>query len=272
MGATLMPGMPSMPNIPSGGKLQQRAAQLRTELEAKKKAAQPPSSTEPAQPPAEQETSPVGQGEHVVRPGECVSSIAKATGHFWEKLWNDPANAEVKQVRQDPHVLLPGDRVTVPPIEPKREPGQTELRHRFKRRGEPGILRMVIKDMDEPRANQPYVLKIGERELRGFTDPNGRLEQPIPSGAKQATLIVGEGDDQEEYDLNLGSLDPIDSISGVQARLDNLGYDVGPADGVIGNKTIAAIEKFCGDHDIEPPPRGQIGTLVRSKLREVHGF
>jgi hypothetical protein len=214
----------------------------------------------------------VGHGDYVVHPGECMSSIAKATGHFWEKLWNEPQNADLKEVRHDPHVLLPGDRVTVPPLRRKDEPGQTEMRHRFCRKGEPGVLRLVVKDVDEPRANQPYVLKIGERELRGYTDPNGKLQQPIPSDAKKATLIVGEGDDQQKFELNLGGLDPVDTVSGVQARLDNLGYDVGSADGVMSKKTTAAIEKFCGDHKLEPPPKGQIGPAVRQKLREVHGF
>ena len=212
-----------------------------------------------------------GQWRHVAQ-GECICSIAKATGHFWEVLWNHSTNAELKRRRRDPNVLLPGDAVFLPHKRPKEESGNTDAHHKFRRRGEPGILRLVVKEMDEPRANQPYILKVGGQEWRGVTDPAGRIERPIPSQARKATLIVGEGEDQAEYELNLGRLDPIETVSGVKARLSNLGYDVGAVNGVIGQKTIAAIGKFCRDHGIKPPPDGQIGPDVRNKLREVHGF
>lgn len=253
------------------GMRQRRAAELRAELEAQERPA--PAATEAeASPAPEEQASPVGEGDHIVKLGECMSSIARATGHFWERLWGDPANSQLRQVREDPHMLLPGDRVTVPPIASKYEPGESEMRHRFRRRGEPGILRLVVKDMDEPRANQPYVLKFEDREVSGFTDAFGQLEEPIRPDARRATLIVGEGIEQVEYELNLGHLHPIESTTGVQARLENLGYAVGAVDGVVNEPTIAAIERFCGEHHLEPPPKGQIGTVVREKLKEVHGF
>lgn len=215
---------------------------------------------------------PVGQGDYVVRPGECIASIAKETGHLWESIWNDPGNAQLRAIRQDPNVLLPGDRVCLPSKGGKKESGATEMRHRFRRKGEPGFLRLVVRELGEPRGNVAYTLKVDGRELSGFTDAEGRLEQPIPSDAKTATLILIEGEDQDEFELNLGDLDPLDSVSGVQARLNNLGYAAGPIDGIIGPRTTAAVERFCGDHELETPPPGQIGRAVREKLREVHGF
>lgn len=273
-------------NLSTGGlgKRQQRAAALRAELEAKKrtsperpedvpvKAADDEESSESVDQPADDRDLAVGQGDHVVKPGECFSSIARKAGHFWERLWNHPDNAEVRQVRQDPHMLLPGDRVTVPEIEQKHEPGETEMRHRFVRRGEPGMLRLVVKDGDEPRANEPYVLTFEDREVSGVTDAMGQLEQPIPPDARSATLIVGEDANAEEYELNLGHLHPLETVSGVQARLDNIGYDVGTIDGRMNDKTIDAIFAFCVKHEVELPPKGQISEAFRSKLREEHGF
>lgn len=277
--------MTNFTDIPAGaglGRLQRRAAELRAEQEVRKQTSTPARTSDKSQTAAElakeaqtneeQPIVPAGDGEHVVQLGECISSIAKASGHFWETIWNHAGNAELNAARRDPHVLFPGDRVTVPPLTPKYEPGQTETRHRFRRRGEPGVLRLVVKDADEPLANRPYVLKFDDHEVSGVTDSLGQIDQPLRPDARRATLIVGEGEEADEFELNLGHIHPIESISGVQARLDNLGYDVGGVTGIMSEKTSAAIERFCGEHAIDPPPRPQIGAAVRAKLMEVHGF
>ncbi|MBC7927680.1 MAG: LysM peptidoglycan-binding domain-containing protein, partial [Bryobacteraceae bacterium] len=37
--------------------------------------------------------------QHIVQAGDCVSSIAEYYGFDWERLWNLPENATVKQSR-----------------------------------------------------------------------------------------------------------------------------------------------------------------------------
>jgi N-acetylmuramoyl-L-alanine amidase len=212
---------------------------------------------------------PVGTGQYLVRAGDCISSIASDHGHFWETLWNEPANTALREMRQDPNTLFEGDRVTVPPIRQKATPGMTELRHRFLKKGQPEALRLRILEDDEPRANEPYVLDVDGEESTGTTDANGQVLRQIKPTARRAKLTVGEGDDATEYVFNLGELDPLAELSGVQGRLNSLGFDCGPADNTWGPRTRRAIEMFQAHYEM--PVNGRPDEPTKQKLREVYG-
>lgn len=203
---------------------------------------------------------------HEVRQGECIFSIAKIYGFFWEKIWNHPNNAQLKQSRQDPNILYPGDVVFVPEKEEKQESCATEQRHRFRKKGTSAMLRIQLLDDDEPRADESYVLEIDGQLFSGTTDGDGRLEHPILPDARKGRLLVGEA--QEEYILKLGYVDPIDEVSGVQARLNNLGFDCGEVDGVLGPRTEAALREFQRKYELTET--GEADEATRNKLVEIH--
>lgn len=212
---------------------------------------------------------PVGVGDHLVRDGECVSSIAKQTGHFWQTLWDDPANTELKSIRKQPNVLMPGDRLSVPPLRPKLEPGATEMRHRFVRRGEPSHFATRILDQDEPRANQPFKLVIDEKQtITGFTDPEGKIDVPIPGTARLGLLTVGDDPDILKLNIRFGGLDPVETCTGLQTRLKNLGF----ACEVTGNpdaQTMDAVNEFRDSVGLAHSP--ELDDETRNKLKEKHG-
>ncbi|MGD8451087.1 MAG: peptidoglycan-binding protein [Phycisphaerae bacterium] len=213
---------------------------------------------------------PVGQGNRVVREGECISSIANETGHFWETIWNEGANAELREAREDPNVLLPGDRVTVPEIRPKQESGESEMRHRFVRRGEPTNFRLRVLENGEPRANEPWTAEIdGQAERSGTTDAEGKLEFPVSPRVREARVRVGEGNNQRTYRLGFRHLDPLSAVQGVQQRLSNLGFDCGPADGDLGPRTRRAITAFQAREEIEQT--GEPDEATRNRLRDAYG-
>lgn len=214
---------------------------------------------------------PAGQGDYTVKNGDCIESIAQEHGHFWQTVWNHPANAQLKKARKDPNVLLPGDLVTIPPVEQKEVAKATEARHKFRLKGVPSILKMVIKDMDEVVKNAKCTIVIDGTVTESQTDGKGRVQIPIPPNAQSGKLIVVHEGEEMEFDLKLGSVDPLESLSGIQARLANLGYQVT----VTGNwdtETTEAISKFCDAQDIDEPPPQAVTRRFLDKLKEAHGF
>ena len=218
---------------------------------------------------------PVGQGEHVVKQGECISSIAKNTGHFWETIWKDAANTELKEIRQCPNVLLPGDRVTIPEKRRKEEPRETEMRHRFVRRGEPGNFRLHLRDRwGNPFANRRYRIEVDGSEYEGHTDALGWLEQYIPGNAQSDTLTAWLGCNAEDeatcetWNLRLGQLDPAMETSGATQRLVNLGYSISPNASMEAAETREAIVQFQAHHGLRPTGRADDETC--QKVKDAH--
>jgi hypothetical protein len=211
---------------------------------------------------------PVGEGEYVVKKGDCISSIALATGHFWETIWNDPANTELRETRKNPNVLLPGDRITIPEMQPKTESGVTEARHRFVRLGSPEILQIRFEHAkDEPYTDEPYTIAIDDESRDGCTDADGFLREIIPPDAQVAIVRFDQFD--EEYNFGLGHLEPIDTIKGVQERLANLGFLRGGCHGKLDLRTTTAIRRYQEAHAMETRT-GELDDATRQHILETH--
>jgi Putative peptidoglycan binding domain/LysM domain len=198
--------------------------------------------------------------EYTVKQGNCISSIAQKHGLFWEKVWNHPKNAELKESRKDPNILYPGDVVFVPDKEEKEETGATEQRHRFRKKGVPALLRLIVEIEGEIIANAPYVLEVDGKLYSGETDEDGMLEVGIEPNAKKGHLTVGELD----YELELGGMDPLNEHVGIQTRLQNLGFYEGDLDGKVNPETKEALILFQRSTGIEAT--GEMDQTTRDKL------
>lgn len=205
---------------------------------------------------------------HTVVAGDCVSSIAAAHGLFWETVWNHPANAALRQLRQDPNVLAPGDRVVIPDKQPKKHKLATGARHRFKLVGVPVMLRLQLLWGEEARANEAYVATVDGTEHRGHTDGEGRLTLKLKPGARSGRLVVGEGPRRCEYQLALGEMDPPETPAGAIERLRNLGYDSGAPRGAWDDAARQALKAFQKDHGLDDS--GEADAATQAKLRAVH--
>lgn len=204
---------------------------------------------------------------HRVQQGDCIDSIAFENGFFPETIWNDAANAELKKLRGDPNVLLPGDVVVVPDKRTKTVALRTGARHVFRRKGVPEKLRLRFLREGQPRAAESYVLEIDGAALSGTTDAEGRIEHWIPPNARSGRIVFGG--ESQAYALLLGELDPIDTVSGVQARLFALGFYDGPVDGEETAETEEAVQEFQAAHALEP--FGAVDDATRDALRAAFG-
>jgi len=167
--------------------------------------------------------------------------------------------------------LFAGDRLFIPDKQTKTESVATEQRHRFQVKGGSLLLRIVLKDIDdEPIAQAACALEVDGAEHFLTTDANGLIEQAIPGTAERGTLTIDDPDVLLDIEgLRIGHLDPVDTPSGQQARLNNLGYYIDTADRPEEEELRSAVEEFQCDHGLTVD--GDCGPNTQAKLTEVHG-
>ncbi len=204
---------------------------------------------------------------HTVRPGECLSFVADLHGFFWETLWNDPNNSGLRELREDPNTLVPGDVVYIPELRERAETRNTGALHRFRKRGIPAQIRLQLFDGEELRVNQEYEFIIDEEHRHaGRTDGEGVLKVPIAPTARRGHLIVGP--DKEEYVFDFGHLPPADTTAGVKSRLQNLGFYDGEVDEELDDATREAVRAFQSRFELEPT--GELDTVTLDRLEQTH--
>ena len=203
--------------------------------------------------------------EYTVQQNDCLANLAAQFGFSWKTIWNHPQNAQLKQKRKNPNILLPGDIVFIPEKKLKEESAASQKLHRFKKKREKVMFRLRLLEEGEPRRNTAYTLLVGDLTFRGTTNGEGKLEHEIPADAHSAILTTAE----DSYSLQLGGLDPVEEVSGAQHRLQNLGFLPAAADGELNESTSAALRDFQQQHGLTV--NGELTEATKSKLLEIHG-
>jgi hypothetical protein len=206
--------------------------------------------------------------QHIIKQGEHVSRVADEHGfHSYRALWDHGENQALKQLRRNPNVLFPGDTLFVPERQEGLEAGATEQRHRFQLHATPLILRLVLRTIDgEPIRNTACELLLNLQRIPLVTNNDGMIEHEIPKRGEEVKVFVPTR--ELEFDLKIGHLDPIEEVSGEQARLDNLGYFAGysPQDT---KQLLWAVEEFQCEHDL--PVTGVYDAATKAKLEKDYG-
>jgi hypothetical protein len=210
---------------------------------------------------------------HIVQQGECMVKIALLHGfHSHRVVYDHPDNAELREKRPNPHLLFPGDVVIIPDRTLKDLEAAAGRVHRFVVKQPARVLRVRFqRPKGEPLAGEPYTLRFDTRRtVEGQTTGDGFLEEQVLPDESGAVLRI----EQRVVALRLGHLSPVgdvenDDLSGIQARLQNLGYEIGPLDGRYGRRTRAALALLQAVEGLEVDGLPNEETLA--KLEELHG-
>src|SRR4051794_11968425 len=195
--------------------------------------------------------------KHIVQPGECMGSIARLYGFLDPaSIYDHADNGALRKCRGTPDILAPGDKVVIPP---KRglvffmKPGE----HRtIVLKTVPTRLHLkVCTGHDFSFRGDKYELRVDgiQAPFKGELPKSGELDVDLPATARRAELdIFRKGIERpvQRFDLDLGGMDPVDTLTGVQARLEALGYDCGGVDGELTPLTRAAIRAFQRTHGL----------------------
>jgi hypothetical protein len=212
---------------------------------------------------------------HVVQSGECLSSIGFKYGFFPESLWALPENEPLRTLRKDFNILYPTDVVYIPVRRKKAVAGAPGNRYEFRRKGIPEWLRIRFLDGNSrPRAGLAYLLTITTRaertiaSVKGQTNGQGMLIEPIPPDADRAVLLAGTAPDIERMEIPIGRVFPIDTEEGICMRLANLGYFCGSPPGSSPEWTRLSIEQFQADNGLTVT--GEADAPTKAKLVANH--
>ncbi len=214
-------------------------------------------------------------GYHTVAQGEHAPGIAWSYGfHDYHCVWDHPNNAELKGKRKNPNVLFPGDLLYVPDKESGEYDRSTEKKHPFILKRKPLKLRLTIADQyEKPIANTACVLMVNSQSINVTSDGEGKIEQAIPYDAKSAVLVIPDSEETPyegmSIPIKIGHLDPVEEITGQQARLSNLGYFSGDINGQASDDFESAVEEFQCENNLTVD--GICGPQTQVKLKSVHG-
>lgn len=229
---------------------------------------------------------------HIVRQGEHLTSIAERYRLAPDTIWNDSGNDELRRTRDNPHMLAPGDRLTIPtPPPPRPLQVQAESTNRYRARVPRVTLDVDLQSGSGPIEDQPFEVHGAGAVITGNTT-SGRVRCEVPNTAREVRLVLPRA--ELEYRLVVGGLDPIEEETGVFQRLAHLGFsslplhdEEGPGTAQGGRDAVTAPEDAPIPPDIARDPRrraiaafqhyrgltvtGAMDDATRSALRDAYG-
>lgn len=207
---------------------------------------------------------------HIVKQDECIASIAAKYGMNWRFIYEHSANSKFREIRPNPNVIYEGDEIVIPDESSLQVKAIANRFHYFTmrpQRPQSWVFRLRLVDaIGAPIAGATYRFQVfGQAAVSGVLGDDGLLEAPVPAEARSATLeLLGA-----TMNVELGRLDPVSTISGAQARLNNLGFPAGEANGTLSFQTKLAVRAFqASQPDLQFT--GEMDAATERRLLALH--
>ena len=210
--------------------------------------------------------------DHSIAIRDHIVRLAYYSGHkSYEAIWSHANNAELRDRRPDPGVLGLGDVVHVPDAPPwtfERLPTRRE--HQLVvDLPLPTVRLRLLRAESVPYGGVACRASFDDESITRTPDGDGQIEFELGADTTFATLSF----DRQEVEIDIASLQPLNTMQGLWARLENLGY----APGVLGPDEKPedaygfrmAVEEFQCDHGLTVD--GLAGPKTAELLAEVHG-
>lgn len=217
---------------------------------------------------------PAGQGaarSYTVKQGDTLARIARRFGQrSWKRVWDAAENEGLRKKRKSPHLLYPGDVVSVPGIALNECEKPVDQVHRLIVKPDAKVtLRLnLLGKKRAPLDGTTCKILAGDELLFEGPANDGKLECEIPLSVTEARLLVSMDGWEFERPLHIGGLDPNDEISGVQARLSNLGWFSGRPDGTSSEALMLAQNTFRDEQELAPADT--LDDVLFSELEKAH--
>jgi hypothetical protein len=239
---------------------------------------------------------------HQCKLTDHILLVAKQEGfNDWKAVWDANSELQSAQGRKNPNILFKGptlaeggDELTLPEKATKEKPKGTEATHKFTAATKALYIavRVLAEDFTALK-DQDYVLTIPGAspafERKGKLDGKGQLQEKIPPDTTKAMLTVtlpapAQGTDKDlkgkggmSWELLIGALNPIlekapdeACVSGVQQRLNNLGFLCGAISGVLDDTTKNQLKAFQTKYKIDPAEGASDTAKTQPKLKDIH--
>lgn len=211
---------------------------------------------------------------YVIRQGDYLTKLAARFDFDADRVWNDAANADLRATRPNREILQPGDVLRIPTRGREGDRITAGGAHTFRRVVPTVGVRLVLKTTDgQPAAGHTFQIEglpAGTESSTGTVGDDGVVQFRAPVGVDSVRLVLESTSPPMRRSLlvRIGHMDPVDEPSGVQKRLQHLGF--GPRIALWDEPLRrAAIESFQRWREL--PVTGEPDDATQRALVEANG-
>ena len=152
--------------------------------------------------------------------GDTLSSLAERFQflHF-ATIWNAEDNAALRDARESPHVLFPGDTIVLPDRRPREMTIPTDAKRRLVVFREELHVKVRVRDLNGDEVALDGALAFIDGEPTDASIAGDAIDVTLPRrDAQVVSLQLGDA----SWDFRVGELVPIREAGGTEGRLENL--------------------------------------------------